>query len=191
MELSGLKDTDREILSKLESDRDLLNACSLNKYTWKLCDDNFFRNRLVIKYPDAVKYKIGTSWKEYYLRTIYYVSKMLEERQFVYKNGNPRIYYDILFKTPHIHVQLEKAAENNYLDLVNFLLNKSPQSLRSFYIANILGGAALNNHFDIIQHYLKEANTAALTQGLLRAIQGRHNDLAMFFVEKGAINFTL
>ena len=41
MELTGLKDTDREILSKLESDRDLLNACSVNKYAWKLCDDDF------------------------------------------------------------------------------------------------------------------------------------------------------
>ena len=189
MDLSGLKDTDREILSKLESDRDLLNACSLNKYTWKLCDDNFFRNRLITKYPDAVQYnKIG-KWKQYYLSSIYYISRMLEKHNFVYKTGNPKTYYDILFKTQHLHVQLEKAAENNYMDLVNFLLNSSPASLRSINISPIMGGAALNNHIDMIQHFLKEANISALTLGLLRAIQGGHNDLAIFFAERGAANF--
>lgn len=188
MELSGLKDTDREILSKLESDRDLLNACSLNKYTWKLCDDNFFRNRLIAKYPDAVKYNKKGKWKEYYLSTIYYINRMLEEHEFVYKTGNPQTYYDILFKTQHMHVKLEKAAENNYLDLVNFLLNNSRPSIRHIDIGNILGGAAVNNNVDMIQHFLKEADTNALTQGLFRAIHGGHNDLAMFFVEQGARN---
>ena len=114
---------------------------------------------------------------------------MLEEHEFVYKTGNPKTYYDILFKTRHMHVKLEKAAENNYMDLVNFLLNSSPASLRSINISSIMGGAALNNHIDMIQHFLKEANVSVLTQGLLRSIQGGHNDLAIFFVENGAANF--
>ncbi len=191
MELSGLKDTDREILSKLDSDTDLLNACSLNKYTWKLCDDNFFRNRLIRKYPDTVKYNKNGKWKEYYLKTIFYISRLLEEYIFVYKTGDPKIYYDILFKMQYRHNQLQKAAENNYLDLVIFLLHNSPQSLRSVSIGNILTGAASNNHIDMIRYFLKEANPATLQQGLLGAIQGGHNDLAIFFVENGVNKFDL
>ncbi len=189
MEFTGLKDADREILSKLEEDTDLLNACSVNKYAWKLCDDIFFRNRLIRKYPDAVKYNKSGKWKEYYLRTIFYISKLLEKYNFVYKTGNPKIYYDILFKTQHVHIQLEEAAENNYLDLVNFLLSMQPAFMRYLYIQYIIGGATLNNNIDMIQHFLKEADVNALDQGLIRAVQKNNYNLVNLFVEKGANAF--
>ena len=189
MEFSGLKDVDREILSKLEEDKDLLNACSVNKYAWKLCDDNFFRNRLIRKYPDAVKYNKNGKWKEYYLKTIFYISRLFEEYNFVYKTGDPKIYYDILFKTQYTHVQLEEAAENNYLDLVNFLLSIQPVFMRYIYIQHVIGGAALNNRIDVIDHFLKEANVNALNHGLLSAIRGNHYNLVTLFVERGANSF--
>ena len=185
MKLTGLKDTDREILSKLESDRDLLNACAVNKYAWKLCDDDFFRNRLASKYPDTIKYKNRKSWKEYYLKTIFYISRMFEEYNFVYKTGDPQIYYDIMFKTLHIHNEIYKAAANNYLDLVNFYLDNNPD-FRALLIGNVLSGAASTNNMEMIQRFLKEASLDVLNQGLRSAVKHMNLDLAIFFIKNGA-----
>ena len=188
MEFTGLKDIDREILSKLDSDTDLFNACSVNKYFWKLGDDHFFRNRLISKYPNVVKYNENGKWKQYYLNVMYYISKTREVHNFLYQTGNPKIYYDILFKTPYPHVQIEKSAENNYLDLVNFLLNDKP-SLRHIFLRNVFQSAALRNHLCLIQHFLKEANSSALNKGLRGAIQGQHLDLVIFFLDNGATEY--
>src|SRR5665647_2358723 len=97
---SSLKDTDREILLRL-SDKELIKTCSLNKYLFtSVCDDNFFRRKLQLSYPDTLPFKSSdTTYKQYYLKVIYYVSKMLEEFNYSYVSrnlGNPENQYDIL-----------------------------------------------------------------------------------------------
>lgn len=69
--LTGLRDTDMIILSKLD-DRSLLSLCSANTYTNTLCkDENFWRNRTVKKYGNLFKYKPAfMSWRDYYLKIV-------------------------------------------------------------------------------------------------------------------------
>ena len=57
--LTGLKDTDREIL-KYVGDRELLKVCAIDRRFWNdVCDSNFLRIRLTNKYPEIEKYKSG------------------------------------------------------------------------------------------------------------------------------------
>ena len=49
---TGNKDADRLILLNLDSDREILNICSLNKYGNELCNESFFMNRTLQKYPN-------------------------------------------------------------------------------------------------------------------------------------------
>ncbi len=76
--LTGNKDVDREILSKL-SDRELLIACQSNKYAQEnVCDEIFFRNLVYNRYSETIKYKDYVKvrdWKNFYLSIIYYVDK--------------------------------------------------------------------------------------------------------------------
>ena len=93
---SGIKDVDREILLAMD-DENLLKTCSLNKYLFNnVCDDNFFYRKLLLKYPDTLSYKLREdNYKSYYLRTIYYISKMKEDYDYPYISGNPKVQYEI------------------------------------------------------------------------------------------------
>ena len=111
---------------------------------------------------------------------------MFEQHNFVYKTGDPKIYYEIImFNTLYPHYQIYKAAANNYLDLVNFYLDKNSHS-RVLLIGSILGGAVSTNNMEMIQRYLKEADVAALNQGLRSAAESLNLDLAIFFIKNGA-----
>ena len=96
--LSGLKDVDREILKHVD-DKELVQACSTNRKTWnEVCDDNFLKRRLS-KYPGIEKYKReDETWKQFFLRFIYYTSKMREDHKFEYTSGNFKKQYDLLEK---------------------------------------------------------------------------------------------
>ena len=96
---SSLKDTDREILLKL-SDKDLIKTCSLNKYLFaSVCDDSFFHRKLSLSYPNTLIFKpISSNYKQYYLKVVHYVSKMLEEFNYSYILGNLEKQYKILKK---------------------------------------------------------------------------------------------
>ena len=99
--VKGFKDQDREILLNIQDDKDLLKACSVNKYVYnEVCDDMFFRNRLARTYPDTLKYKDeDMKWKDYFLRVIYYVAKIKEDYGYIYEEGNP--------KTLHWYMEIE------------------------------------------------------------------------------------
>lgn len=74
--LTGRRDTDFIILSKL-NDRDLLSVCLINKYVNNLCkSENFWRNRFIAKWSkDDMKYKSDNkSWKHFYLLIVKYLN---------------------------------------------------------------------------------------------------------------------
>ena len=74
--LTGVKDTDLLILQKL-NDKDLLEACMVNKAINKACkDESFWRNRSVKAYPLASEYKKETeTWRRFYLKFIHYTNE--------------------------------------------------------------------------------------------------------------------
>ena len=117
--LSGLKDVDREILKHVD-DEELLKICTIDKKTWnEICDDNFLKRRLD-RYSDIEKYKLANeSYKQFFLRVIYYASKMREEFQFEYKSGDYIHQYNLL-KEYHNDAWklLWHAGKHGYLDLV-------------------------------------------------------------------------
>ena len=182
------KDTDRLILEKL-NDKDLLLACSVGKYALELCNEDFFRNRLIQNYPGSVKYKKIESWKKYYISTVYYVSKMKEKYNFNYTSGNPKEYWNILdFMGPRYKKML-LIGENASKDLYDL----NPLSLTD--ISNVIQGAAKNNNRDFID-YIFVSNEeklrreffreAVMDRGLLGAVEGNNKVLADFFVKNGA-----
>ena len=73
--LSGQKDADFFILSKL-NDRDLLSVCITDKYANRLCNnEDFWRNRFITKYGlDFIKYNTTKTWKRFYLLTVKYLN---------------------------------------------------------------------------------------------------------------------
>lgn len=205
--LTKLKDTDLKILEELD-DKDLLTFCLLNKSASELCSyEPFWRNRLSKKYPDAVKYYQDTSlidksftlypelstyykpvytWKKYYFQTVYYVNKMREDFGFIYKTGDPKNYYLILFGVEYPHVQIELAAKMGYIDLLEYLLSKG--SFYSLNIYNLFSGAAQENQLGVINHFWKDGADSIqnANAGLLGAVLGGNLNLVKFFINKGA-----
>lgn len=86
-------DADREILLKIDSDKTLLQMCTMNKYAQKICGDDFFHNRLIQKYPMFLNIEDNTNWKKQYLRIVYYISK-LQDLGYV-EDEAKMIFYDL------------------------------------------------------------------------------------------------
>jgi hypothetical protein len=80
MVLTGNKDVDLYILSKLE-DEDLFNICSLqydNKYIYELCNnESFWRDRYYLKWGyEASNLKpTEDTWKKHYTKTLDYIEE--------------------------------------------------------------------------------------------------------------------
>lgn len=92
------KDTDRMILEKLD-DKDLFNALLTNKYFYSLTDENFWKRRLLERYPNTVEYKKNETWKQYYLKMVYYIDKIGKLHKFEITKrtkGDPLFYYNFL-----------------------------------------------------------------------------------------------
>lgn len=69
--MTGVADADREVLMKLD-DRELFTIClsPKNKYSMKLCNEDFFRNRTMKFLPGYGKFKNpDISWKKFYVYT--------------------------------------------------------------------------------------------------------------------------
>ena len=73
--LTGIKDVDYKILNELD-DKDLVKYCQTNKEANKICNDQTFWMRRVLKkisYIDIEilrKYKGERSWSEYYIEDL-------------------------------------------------------------------------------------------------------------------------
>lgn len=122
--LTGLKDIDREVLKHVD-DRELLKVCTMDRRMWNdVCDDSFLKRRMG-KYHGIEKYKKDNeSWKQFFLRSLYYILKMREEYQFDYFEGDFIKQYYILKKSSSLNFLLVRAAEMKELSLVNYALEK-------------------------------------------------------------------
>ena len=128
MSLTGLKDVDREVLKHVDDDK-LLRVCTIDRKTWNdVCDDNFLRRRLVIKYPGIEQYKLeNETWKHFFLRFIYYTSLMREKHQFEYTGGNFKRQFHLLENFSDIDQLITKAIEEGELSLVKFVLESGKE----------------------------------------------------------------
>jgi len=177
---SGNKDVDREILSKLD-DRNLLQACQVNKYVWnQVCNEDFFRNRLLKMFPEIKREDIK-NWKEFYLQAIYYISKMKEDYGYVYTFGDFKEQYKLLkqlitdknkllyyssrkgelalviwsLKNGADHAKIDEAlviaSAQGHLEVVKYLVSQGANA----HNAAALGWARFNENPEVVK-YLEE-----------------------------------
>jgi len=186
MSFTGIRDLDREILLRIESERDLLNVCSTNKYALSLCNDTFFMNRIIRKYPGAYEHfkKGNKKWKEIYLHLLKYIDKLNLEYDFFYQRGDPKLYYDILSrKNLNAEHAIEVATMNNLPDLVNYFIQKNDPYDIDFN-ASLVYAVAVNNR-QLVNLFLSYG--ASFYDGaLLEAAKNKNVELVEFFLEKGA-----
>ena len=186
--LSGLKDVDREILKHVDDD-ELIRICSIDKKTWnEVCDDNFLRRRLA-RYPDIEKYKSQSeSWKEYFLRVLYYTAKMKEKYEFEYKSGDFKARYDLLtkhFTKGRMYYPdglFYDAVRRGFLDLIKYVIEK-----RVSKEAKVSGLklAAEQGHLEIVK-WLVEYGVGPLDDALIAAADKGHIEIVKYLLEKGA-----
>lgn len=195
--LTGHKDTDREILLKLNND-DVLNYCNKlkNRDIFKqICNDDFFKSYITKNYPKLLIYKpFGLKWKLFYLDIVYYISKLKEDFNFDYTNkpkAYPKEYYDIIFKyknsDENSDVAFEKAVRKGYKDLAEYF-NKD---LVEYYYNNAFIEAVKNNDDETIK-YLIELGGNEWDLALLYAASNGNMDFVDFFLQKRAdVNYGL
>ena len=186
MSLTGLKDVDREVLKHIDDDK-LLRVCTIDRKTWNdVCDDNFLRRRLVIKYPGIEQYKLeNETWKQFFLRFIYYTSLMKEKHQFEYTGGNFKKQHELLENFSDIDQLITKAIEEGELSLVKFVL-ESGKEIQDDDL--LLGYASKFGNFEIVR-YLVEQGADIHTfheYALSNASEYGHLDIVKYLIELGA-----
>lgn len=183
--LTGLKDIDREVLKHV-NDKDLLKACSIDRRMWnEVCDDDFLRRRLS-KYPGIEKYKREKeSWKQFFLRVIYYIAIMKQYFQFDYIQGDFKKQSDYLenYKGQDL---LFYSAEQGELDLVKYAIKN--YGLDAISLNSALRVASESGHLSVVKYLVeKGANIHAKNDFALRyARMNGHLDVVEYLLEKGS-----
>ena len=182
-QLTGIKDIDRVILSHVP-DKELLTVCSIDRKFWNaVCDDAFLKRRLA-KYIGIEKYKGEESWKEFFLKFIYYTSRMREENKFEYTGGDFRKQYNLL-KTIDMDYLFRQAVRAGELSLVIYAVNNGAN-------LNTIGGealstASLEGYFDIVKYLVENGvNVENIYNPLTKAAENGHLDIVKYLVENGA-----
>ena len=185
--LTGIKDLDREILSKIP-DSELLTICTINKRFWNdVCDDNFLSRRLR-KYPNIEKYKRkNESWKQFFLRVIYYISRMKEEFHFSYTEGDFKKQYDLLQQYKNTDKLLRKAIKNRVLSLVIYSIKEGANIYRDDYKAPLIIASQIGN-LDAVKYLVEQGVNIHVNDDDAVAIAslGGHLDVVKYLVEHGA-----
>lgn len=181
--LSGIKDVDREILKHVD-DEELLKICSIDKKTWiEVCDDNFLKRRLM-KYPGIEKYKLeNESYKQFFLRFAYYISKMKEKYEFRYTEGDFDRQYKMLQTYP---VLLIKASKSGILPLVKHAVEKGEHVSSRGNLALRL--ASSYGHLQVVKYLLDHGADihSVHDEALRNASFFGYFDVVKYLVERGA-----
>ena len=185
-----IKDVDTKILEELD-DKSLFKILLTNRYLNNLIDENFWRRRLISKFPSAVNFKEDETWKNYYLNTVSYVDRMRLEYGFVYSQGNIKKQYELLKK--NIPVDPNKRIVISY---ENLLLNSSKNGELALIKEAVSKGASINyygrplteatsgGHLDIVK-YLVEKGSWNQDFALLIAVVHGYLDIVKYLLEKG------
>ena len=187
---TGNKDADREILLHIEDDRDFLKTCNLNTYFGnEVCNDNLFRRRLEMYYPDVKRSLYSSkSWKDEFLKNVWNIAKMKEEFGFNYKSGDPIRQYRILSKKLSMTgLMYSAAASEDLFDLFLFAIEKGADA--HVFGETPLKVAAINGNLKTVKYLVEQkgADIHAKDDLALKtaAINGEL-EVVKYLIEKGS-----
>ena len=185
------KDIKRSIAHFLD-DRDILNYCLVNKEQHsKVCNEQFFHNVLLARYPDTLKYR-NTSFKKWYLSVINYVDLLNREYGFDYRKynqGNPQRQYKIFGKLKDkkdMNELLILSCKKGELALVKFALDNGADI--SIEDDEPLQYASRDGHLEIVKYLVEHgADIHANGDSALRlASHYGYLEIVKYLVENGA-----
>ena len=186
--LSGLKDTDREIL-KWANDEDLLRICSVDRKMWnEVCDDAFLRRRLIAKYPEIEKYKKeDESWKHFFLDAIRSIALMKENFEYDYSEGNFRQQYNLLRKyKDNMTDLLVQSVSARIFPLIDYSVNHGGD----IHVGHdaLLTHAVRWGDFGLVKYFVEKGADIHIFNdfALLLASREGHLDIVKYLVQKGA-----
>lgn len=208
-----IKDLDREILYRAE-DKDILQVCSVNKYTFnKLCDDTFFHNLLLRRYPHALQplldrwleikgnRKSKVLFKSLYLKILDIknrIKKMSQQKyriEFHFTDGNIILYYT-LFKDKKKDI-VKLAAIYGLKDLLNYMLKVSEEKNNitisfTYLFDDMVWGNKFNSKEIDILFQDKEISLMTYNLALSSAAKNQNKELINYMLQKGAdVNYGL
>jgi hypothetical protein len=181
----------KHFIGKFLDDRDILNYCMIdNNQHGNVCNEDFFYNVLLSRYPDTLKYR-NTSFKKWYLSVIHYVDLLKRKYNFNYRqynHGNPREQYKIfeeLKNEKNPTLLLRPAATQGDLALVKFAVENGGDIHAN---EGALQWASENGHLDIVEYLVdKKANIHAWDEAALQfASLNGHLEIVKYLVEHGA-----
>ena len=180
--LTGLKDTDREVLKYVE-DNELFTVCCVNKRMWyEVCDDRFIRRRLLNINSEIEKYKKeDETWKQFFARATYYIS-ILESYEFKYTSGDFEKQCKIVKDTPILEL-LFVACKEGELEIMKYAIHNGESK------DNALRLSAENGHLHLVK-YLIEVEKADISynehESLRWASVFGHYEVVKYLLENGA-----
>ncbi len=194
--LTGIRDLDKLIITYL-ADKDISEFCKTCKYAnQNVCDETFFRNLVINKYQNTLKFKdyVKTrSYKQYFFCIIYYIEKLKTKYKFNYlqefqdKEGSPELEYLIrnlsLYNENKFRI-LIKALKFHHLPIVKYLIdqNSTEEKVRS-----ALSNAIKYGNLSVIKYLVEDCvnfNPADKKTAITLAIKYGHLSLTKFFAEK-------
>lgn len=178
----GIKDLDKH-LAKYVEDKDVLNMIVNKKYL-ELFDEQFFHNLLLLKYPLLIRFKKDETWKNFYIKMVYYLSKLKEEFNFPYIPAidyNPKLVYERLRRYPATvwNDGLKFAAIVGDMQLIEEMLSKGANP--DFGLA----GSVIRGDEKLIAYFISFGATS-FGNALFYSAKYGHKDLIDTFLDFGA-----
>ena len=185
MELTGLKDLDREIL-KYIPDKELLRVCRISRRFWyDVCDDAFLKRRLGI-YPNIHQNKDeNENWKQFFLRMTNIMFQMKRKYKFSYSGGNIIKQLELLGKYK-LRKLLYEAAGEGELSLVKHAVSKGINIHHKEDRALLYAGEG--GHLEVVKYLVENgADVNGYDANILGIIceNGKY-EVARYLIEKGA-----
>ena len=181
MRITGIRDIDKEIVLRIERDKDFLKCRGLNSYINSFYDEYMFMRRMKRKYPDVKKKE--KTWREEYMNTIDFVLKLKKSHNFNFQTGNPKHYLRIFSHPMKFAYQSYLVGKHNYCDVFPLL---NPQDRSHF-----LDGAAHGGQLNLVKELIllggftnDDYNTA-----LCSAIKHNHRPIIDLFLSLGANDY--
>jgi hypothetical protein len=194
----------------------LLTFCQTDKkFNEKVCkNDNFWREKLRKDYPLLEKFNYKKdAWKKFYLKMIYYISKLEEDfgvPYFPLKNYSPEDLHlfrgssnfqnqimkyaagvgniDLIEKmlkqrASELTSAISAAAEEGHLETVKFLIKKGALPKQAALTASY------NGHINIIKYLIKKNYPIDKELIMIEATIGGYRDIVEYLIEQGEKNF--